>query len=418
MAEDHATGEQAGKSAPTRRDFVAYGGSIAATGLLAGCTDSTDAGPTGGGDGDAGNESGGGGNDGGGSDGSGGDGTDDESGEESAPETYTVTMEPVGSVEFEGVPETWVANNGSWADMGIALGQAPPEAVYLTSRYHTQYYDEIPGLSVDKSGMTSLWESELDVESFLELGEDADVFVIDPNFILGRTSNWEQEDIDQIESAGTPFFGNSIFSRGYGWHDYEYLSLYEAFEKLAEVFQERERYEAFDAVHEEFLGRVDEIVPPEGERPSVAIMWPQPVDEPTAFSPYLIDEGTSFKQWRDLGVEDAFATTGVRDFHSDRGQVDYETLLEIDPDVLLLRGNEAKTEAEFRDTVVSFMEDHNVASRLTAVENGDVYRGGSLYQGPITNLVLTERAAGQVYGVDEELFDRQRVADIVSGDFE
>jgi len=416
MGKDHATGERAERSGPTRRDFVTYGGSIAAAGLLAGCADST--GSTAGGDGDAGDAGDASdGNDGGGTDGT--DGSDgDDSEEAPASDAYSVTMEPVGSVEFDGVPETWVANNGSWADMGIALGQDPPEAVYLTSRYHTQYYDDIPGLSVDKSGMTSMWESELGVENFLALGEDADVFVIDPNFILGRTSNWDQADIDQIESAGTPFFGNSIFSRGYEWHDYEYLTLYEAFEKLAAVFQERERYEAFDALHDEFQSEVDEIVPPEGERPSVAIMWPQPVDEPTAFSPYLIDEGTSFKQWRDLGVEDAFATTGVRDFHSDRGQVGYETLHEIDPDVLLLRGNEAKTAEEFQDTVVSFMEDHDVASRLTAVENGDVYRGGSLYQGPITNLVLTERAASQVYGVDEELFDRQRVADIVNGDFE
>ena len=84
--------------------------------------------------------------------------------------------------------------------------------------------------------------------------------------------------------------------------------------------------------------------------------------------------------------------------------------------MLLLRGQEAKTASAFRDTVVAFMKDHPVASSLSAVESGDVYRGGPLYQGPITNLVLTERAAGQVYGVDEELFDRGRVADIASGE--
>jgi iron complex transport system substrate-binding protein len=50
------------------------------------------------------------------------------------------------------------------------------------------------------------------------------------------------------------------------------------------------------------------------------------------------------------------------------------------------------------------------------VKDGDVYRGGPLYQGPITNLVVTERAAKQVYGVEKALFDRQRVADIVNGD--
>ncbi|MFC4541078.1 ABC transporter substrate-binding protein [Halosolutus amylolyticus] len=346
------------------------------------------------------------------------DGTDDTDGDDGSSDAgpYTVTMEPVGEVEFPAVPETWVANNGSWADMGIALGQEPPEGVYLTSRYHTQYYDDIPGVSVDKSGMTSLWEGELSPEEFMELSADADVFVIDPNFVIGRTDSWSQEDIDRIEATGTPFFGNSIFSTGYDWHDYDYLSLYEAFEKLAAVFQEQARYEAFESLHEEFQSNVADVVPPEGDRPSVAIMWATEGDM-GSFSPYLIGEGTSFKQWRDLGVRDAFAETDVRDFHTTRGAVDYETLFDIDPDVVLFRGLEAKTATEFQDDIVSQMEADDVASELTAVQNGDVYRGGPLYQGPITNLVVTQRAAEQVYDVDEQLFDPQAVAEIVTGDF-
>ncbi|MXR51111.1 ABC transporter substrate-binding protein [Halovenus sp. WSH3] len=370
-----------GQTTKTRRTVLKYGGTLAAGAALAGCT------------------------------------VEDDGGRQSEGD-MTVSMPPVGEVSFEEPPETWAANNGSWADMGVALGQEPPEAVYLARRYHTQYYDDIPGVSVDGSDIDSLWTSELSVEQFLSLGEDVDVFVMDPNFLVGRSKSLDDSDIEQIESAGTPFFGNSIFSRGYEWHDYEYLSLYEAFEHLAKLFQETERYEAFESLHEQFQSNLESVLPPEDERPSVAIMWPQPLNEPTKFSPYLIDEGTSFKQWRDLGVEDAFATTDVKDFHNNRGRIDYETLLEIDPDVLLLRGNEAKTATEFEETVLSFMRNHDVASRLTAVENGDVYRGGSLYQGPITNLVLTERAASQVYGVDEELFDRRRVADIVAGEFE
>jgi iron complex transport system substrate-binding protein len=68
------------------------------------------------------------------------------------------------------------------------------------------------------------------------------------------------------------------------------------------------------------------------------------------------------------------------------------------------------------------MQDHPVGSELTAVQNERVYRGGYLNQGPIQNLFQTERAAKQVYPDvfgevtdDEELFDRQRVADIVDG---
>ena len=333
---------------------------------------------------------------------------------EPADSGYSVSMEPVGEVAFESAPEVWVANNGSWADMGVALGMDAPEGVWLPSRYHTQYYDEIPGVSVDGSSIQTLWgDSGVGKEQFYEI--DADVHVIDPNFLLSRGS-WEQSDIDEIESQVAPFFGNSIFSTGYEWHDYTYYTLYEAFEKLSKAFQRTDRFDAFQTLHEEFQASLDEIVPDsESDRPEVAIAWAGS-DEPTSFSPYLIEDGTSFKQWRDLGVRDAFAETGVRDFHADRSKVDFETLLDIDPEYLLLRGQETKTRAEFEDTVVSFLKSDQLGSDLTAVQNGNVYRGGSLYQGPITNLVLTERAASQVYGVDQNLFDRQRVADIVAGD--
>lgn len=372
---------------PTRRGVLRVSAAVAG-GAVAGCTSFT------------GSEDGNGSND------AGGDSTGD---------SYSVTMEPVGTVEFDGVPETWVANNGSWADMGVALGREPPAAVWMTSRYHTQYYDEIPDVEVDTDEMVALYQDGVDKERFYEL--DADVHVVDPNFLMNRFKAWSESDVEEVADRIAPFFGNSIFSTGYEWHqDYPYLSLYEAFGKLAELFQATDRYEAFVDLHEEFQAGLDEVVPAdESERPAVAIMWAGG-DEPEEFSPYLIGEGTSFKQWRDLGVRDALAETDVQDFHSSRGSIDYETLLEIDPDVLLFRGHEAKTAEEFRNTVVAFMEDHDVASDLTAVRDGDVYRGGPLYQGPITNLVLTERAAGQVYDVDDELFDRQRVADIVAGD--
>ncbi|MDS0475951.1 ABC transporter substrate-binding protein [Natrinema sp. 1APR25-10V2] len=372
----------------TRRNVLRTGGAIAGVSALAGCMGGDDSGN--------GNGNGNGSSDGG---------------------PYTVSMPPVGEVEFESAPQNWSANNGSWADMGIALGQEPPEAVYLTSRYHTQYYDEIPDVSVDKSGMKALWgDGNLNPEEFLELSEGVDVFVNDPNFVIGRADGWKQDDIDQIESTGTPFFGNSIFSTGYNWHDYDYLSLYEAFEKLSQVFKEEERYQQFAALHDEFQSNVEEIVPPEGERPNVAIMWASESDM-GSFSPYLIGEGTSFKQWRDLEVNDAFAETDVRDFHSTRGKVDYETLLEIDPDYIMFRGQEDKTAEEFQNAIVSEMENDDAASKLSAVQNGNVYRGGPLYQGPITNLVVTERAAKQVYDAEGELYDRQKVSDIVNGNF-
>jgi iron complex transport system substrate-binding protein len=379
----------------TRRDVLQRGTTLAAAGLLAGCTSS---GNIAGNDGEDGGDGGNGGSD--------GESTTTTSG-------YSVSIEPMGEVGFDAVPETWVANNGSWADMGIALGRDAPEGVWLPSRYHTQYYDGIPGVSVDGDGLTALYQDGVSKETFYTL--DGDLHVMDPNFVTNRFE-LSQSDVGEIRNQIAPMFGNSIFSSGYEWHqDYRYYTLYEAFEKLAAVFREEERYEAFATLHDEFQSTLDDAVPPEGNRPAVAIMWAGG-DEPETFSPYLIGEGTSFKQWRDLGVRDALAETDVQDFHETRGRVDFETLLDIDPPHLMFRGQEGKTEAEFRNTVVSYMEGHDVASDLTAVKEGNVHRGGPLYQGPITNLVVTERTARQVYGVEDNLFDRERVGDIVAGD--
>ncbi|NHN41100.1 ABC transporter substrate-binding protein [Halorubellus sp. JP-L1] len=379
---------------PLRRNVLKMGGAALTGTLLAGCasslgtTDSTDDDTTTAGDGST---------------------TTGES--DDGP--YSVSMVPVGDVEFESVPETWVANNGSWADMGVALGLEPPKGLWLPSRYHTQYYDEIPGVSVDKSDMTELWgDSGLGKEQFYAL--DADVHVMDPNFLINR-GQWKESDVDEIRERVGPMFGNCIYAQHYPWHeDYRYYSLYEGFEKLAQVFQRTERYEAFEAIHDDFQQNLAPVVPPASDAPSAAVLWGVG-DQPEEYYPYIIGDGTGFKHLRDLGVHDALADTDIKDFHGSRGSIDVETLLEVDPEVLLLRGYEAKTESEFQDTVVSYLEGHSTASDLTAVQNGDVYRAGGLYQGPITNMVLTERTAAQLYGHDGELFDRERVADVVDG---
>jgi iron complex transport system substrate-binding protein len=362
----------------TRRDTLRYGGALLAGGALAGCAGSAEDG-TGGGDG-----------------------------------SYTVSIEPVGEVTFDSVPETWVANNGSWADMGIALGLEPPEGIWLTRRYHTQYYDAVDGVSVDKSDMASLYQDGVGKEQFYDF--DADVHVIDPNFLMNRFSDWKQEDVDEIRDTVGPFFGNCIYAQHYPWHDdYRYYTLYEAFEKLATVFQRTDRFEAFEAVHDDFESNLAPVVPGVAERPEVAVLWGVG-DQPEQFYPYAIGEGTGFKHLNQLGVRDALAESDIKDFHASRAAIDLETLLNVDPEVLMLRGYEATSASEFQRTVVEFLQDHAVASELTAVQNGDVYRAGGLYQGPITYMVLTERTAAQLYGVDEQLFDRTRVANIVAGD--
>ncbi|QLG50083.1 hypothetical protein [Natrinema halophilum] len=77
---------------PTRREYVTYGGSAVVGSVLAGCTGSGTSGPSLA-DGGAGGDS-----------------------------SYTVTMEPIGEVKFDSVPETWIPYTGDYDDMGVALG--------------------------------------------------------------------------------------------------------------------------------------------------------------------------------------------------------------------------------------------------------------------------------------------------------
>jgi iron complex transport system substrate-binding protein len=233
--------------------------------------------------------------------------------------SYSVSIEPMGEVTFDAVPETWVGNNGTWADMAIALGAAPPKAVYLPSRFHTQYYDDIPNVSVDGDSISALYSDGVNKEQFYDL--DGDVHVMDPNFLQNRYSGWEQSDIDDISDIA-PFFGNTIFTQNYDWHSsYPYYTIEEAFEKLSKVFRRAEYYNAMIEVRNEFFENVSDVVPADAaERPNVAVLWGG--NEPDQFYPYHISQGTSYRQYRDLQLGDALAQAGVPDFYDTRGQID------------------------------------------------------------------------------------------------
>jgi iron complex transport system substrate-binding protein len=388
--------------APTRRDYIKYGGAVVTGGLLAGCTTESDDERT--------------------TDTTATTATDTTQSQEA--DSYSVTMAPMGTVEFDEVPETWLPYGGDYADMGVALGQADGMlGIGQAGEYYTGVYDELPDVDVDEDRIAAndLVEAEMSKELFYEL--ESDVHVID-TAMLHNWFDWSESDVEEVRSRVGPFLGNMIFRRSDSWHDHRYYSLYQAFEKMAELFDERERYEAFKAFHDDFIADIQSRMPPAKERPNVLLTY-EGTDEPESFSPYrLTDKGTSKKQWNDLGVSDALAGTGIENLSTgNRSELDYESLLQVDPDVLLIRGHEEKSRAEFQDTVVAHMRAHAIGGRLTAVENDRVYRGGYLRQGPIQNLFLTERAAKQLYPDEfgsvtdgEELFDRQQVADIVTGD--
>jgi len=338
-------------------------------------------------------------------------------GEETTAESagsYSVSMTPVGEVEFDSVPRDVAVYMPGYADMLVALGHGDAVAsVGQKGRFHTGPYDELDGVSVDESEMVDLIEQGVSRETLLDL--DPDLYLVDPNW-LTNVFEMDGDDVDFLEERSAPFLGNTIFRRTDGWHDYDYYTLYGAFETVAEVFQETERFEAFESFHDDFVDRLADGVP--GGGPRAALVWGGS-NQPEEFSPYhLSGEGANKKAFHDLNVRDAVAESDVDALsQSQRSKIDYETLLDLDPEVLFVRGHEDKTREEFRSTVVSFMRDHDTAGRITAVENGDVYRGGPIYLGPIQHLFLAERFATRLYPetFSGDLFDRDELAGIITG---
>ncbi|SFS12712.1 iron complex transport system substrate-binding protein [Halomicrobium zhouii] len=414
MARDDAT-----RTGPTRREWVRYGGAVVGSGLLAGCSGSgEDAKAT-----TADEER---------ATATGAAATDAATGTPETDEPYDACIEPVGCVTFESVPETYIVNNGEWADMAFALGQR--EGFQTATNM-------IPGFLFDPFGLdvppeaetTALSASNWDKEVFYE--RDPDVVLIDPNYMhaTGWDAGWDESDTEEIRENVAPFFGNNILRRR-EWHDYRLYSLYEAFERLADLFRERERYEAIAEIHDSLLETVQSRLPPADERPEIALVNSASDPREGTFYPMHTQvEGVETKPYRDLDVGSAFSTETV-----EGGTIDYETLVEIDPEIIVVHWEIRTTDdgdtfsaAAFRERYVEPMAADPVGSQLTAVENGDVYPGAFGSQGPLVNLLQTEMVAQQLYPdefgefeaerfpdvpAEKRLFDRQRVREVIAGD--
>ncbi len=337
--------------------------------------------------------------------------------QEASAGTYTVDIEPVGEVEFDGPPEQWTALLPTFADMAFALGGGQTLGIQNHDRYAAEAFDALPGVSHDQDEIVELVSGNVDKELFYDM--NADTHFIDPN-ILDLWYDWSQADIDEVRTSLGPFFGSFIRRHSDDWHDYRYYDLYEAFDLMADVFQARNRYQAFVELHEQMLDTIDERLPPADQRPTVMLVFPAGKTG-TSFYPFRIDDGgVSTKQWRNLGLSDALAETDVGHYsYSDDGTLGPEALLEIDPEALLVRNYGGTSEAEFRKSVVEPLAEHSVTSNMQAVQNDAVYNAGYLDQGPIINFYHTDKAAKDIYPdafADATLFDRERIAEIVSGD--
>jgi ABC-type Fe3+-hydroxamate transport system substrate-binding protein len=399
--------------APTRRDYVKYGGAVVVGGLLAGCTGQSDSGST--------PES---------------TPTDTETDEPTATETptpedesYSVTMSPVGTVEFDGIPKKAAVYSNHDADMLVSLGQADAiTSLGFPENYSEAYYDELPGVSFDTTDLTKLYNDGVDKEVFYEL--DSDIHHIDPVWFMGWSS-FDESDIEELESAIAPFFANYHSRTNIAPDsapDYQFYTIWELVDKYAQAYQVPERGAKLKTVRDEMLADIRAELPSQEERPRVGVVWYDRKKE--SFWVYHLNApGFQNAHTRPLRANDALADfdSGPRSGWSDSALIDMEAMLEVDPDVLLQfsdwQNPDEATEAFFA------LDEHPVGQQLTAVQNDRLYAGGDAFQGPIINIFQIELTAKQFYpdrfgappepGNTSELgdmFDPQRVADIVNGD--
>ncbi|MBV0902641.1 ABC transporter substrate-binding protein [Haloarcula salina] len=410
--------DSSGHEVPTRRDFVRYGGAVVGGGLLAGCAGQSDSGST---------------------------STETTGGEIetatplSEDESYAVTMSPVGTVEFEQVPENILPYFPISAGTTVALGHGESINAIgydkeLFGNTVDYYYDRLESVSFEWEELARVTQSDtpnsIDEEVLYEL--DSDVHFLDPAVLRSSNYGWDQADIEAIASDVGPWFGN-YYSRTNGQppasyrESYEYYSLWEYIGKIASVLRETERYRAFKSIRDDLVSRILSRLPPEPERPSVAIV----AYANETFWPYdFTQDGYIWGHVRPMGVENAFET--VQGGPGSDGSYDIEGIAEASPDVILRYWGTAlgETFVERRAKLL----DRPLAEEIPALDDERYYPSGHGMQGPVMNLFNLEMTAKQLYPEQfgewpayteesypeipdgEQLFDRQRVAAIINGD--
>jgi len=408
------------RATPTRRACLKGGGALLSGGLLAGCAGQNDAESSP----DATETA------------AATTTTDAETAGDGDAAGYTVSMSPAGDVTFESVPVDVMVYNLVYADAAVAFGHG--DAVNSLGfdsdaggRTLDAYYERLDGVSFDRSDLAQLnsGSGNVNIDKELVYELDSDLHLVDPA-LVASFDGWDQSDVEEIREQVAPWFGNA-YSRTHAQppepyaDDYEYYTLWEIVENVGQVFREEDRYAALESVHSDLLDTIRSDLPPESERPTVGVVIY--MDE--TFYPTKIDApGFATSHIRPLGVTDAFAAGDVT-FET---SYDFEAMLEIDPDVLLHSyGIDSYYDvASIRET----LENHPVGGELSAVRNDRVYPSGTPVQGPIMNLFQLEMTAKQLYPdrfgawpaydggaypeipEDERLFDRERVAGIVTGD--
>jgi ABC-type Fe3+-hydroxamate transport system substrate-binding protein len=384
-------------SGSTRRQFVKAGTGLAVGGALAGCADSSNGGE---------------------------DGTEDGS--------YTVTMSPVGEVSLAEPPSNvfthfpWFADMATALDHGESVNSLWWDGTAEALGYFTAGLDGVDLAWADKAGQYGFTKEQL-------YKLDSDLHLVDPAWVTTQ-DNWSRDDIDEVAKQIGPWLGN-YYSSFHAtppeeWAEaYEYYTLWELFERVGTLYREQSRYEALASVHDDLVGTIDAGLPPESDRPTVAYLSIS-TDLSAIYLLRLNAPGYFNAHTRPLGAVDAFDN---EQWEGAFKQIDMEALLDADPDAVLALWTVTET-VDF-EQLEQNLRDDPVGSELTAVQNDRVYAQGTRWQGPLMNLFQLEMTAKQLYpdqfgawpgyenddtypqfSPDEQLFDHQRVADIINGD--
>ena len=423
----------------SRRQWLRSGAVVLGGGLLAGCSSGSggEGGNSTSGDAGAGTDATNGSGSNSGTDTSGAAGTAESTQSSGTSGSYSVSMAPAGEVSFDGVPEEVMVYSLYAADSMVAFGAGDAVnslgfSAEAGGNTLSAYYERLDGVSFDSSGLQQLNEGgssgiSVSKELFYEL--DSDLHLIDPALVVSF-DGWSQSDVTEIQNNVAPWFGNN-YSRDNTQppkpyrSDYQYYTLWEIAEKISRVFQQHERFQGLASIHDDLVQRIRSNLPPKSERPAVAELL---FMDGTFYPSKINSPGFGNAHVRPLQATDAFVASDIEYGTS----YDFEQMLEVDPDVILHQYGIASyyDVGDIRNT----LENDSVASNITAVQNDRVYPSGDPTQGPLMNLFQLEMTAKQLYPdrfgewpdytsgdpypeipKGEQLFDRTKVANVVTG---
>jgi len=318
--------EDATHEGPTRREYVKYGGAVVGGSLLAGCSGDTDSGNTPTGTGTQTRTA-----------------TPTESTTEN--QSYTASMPPVGELTLEEPPSSWVGGLGFTADVLTALGHADGAVGMIDPEFwYTGFYDLLDGVTAPApDDLTRVTTEGFDTDLEVLYDLDPDLMAVDPNLFI-TTYGLDEEEAEEVQQNIAPWFGNeSRRGRDDGWatwptgESYPYIPVQEYVRSYGSLFGEQRRRDALLELYDSFMSDIRSQIPERSDRQSLGLINGRhnPGNEAGWF---VYDPNSDIeavwgkKQYRDLDIVDAF--DGVYDGKSGVF-VDYEGLLEFDPDVII-----------------------------------------------------------------------------------